>query len=295
MSKGKVISQDTKHLVRTFFESPEISRICPGVKDCFRIKNEEGIKETVKKQLVLMNLKEAFALYKADPNNPNIGFSSFASLRPRNCVLAGAAGTHSVCVCTYHQNVKLQFSSLGIKQVNYKSLFENSVCDINNRNYMLQICKSCPKDQGVKDFLMSFESVMDREYDNIKYKQWVSTDRCNLVEKVKLLDQFIDFLCKNAVKLTHHHYIAKKQSEFLKDLKKTMSYDTIIIVGDFSENYAYVVQDAAQEFHWENSQCTVHPFVVYFKDIETNECKHASYCFLSPNTNHNATIVYTFF
>ena len=114
ISKGKVICQDTKHLVRTFFESPEISRICPGVKDCFRIKNEEGIKETVKKQLVLMNLKEAFALYKADPNNPNIGFSSFASLRPRNCVLAGAAGTHSVCVCTYHQNVKLQFSSLGI-------------------------------------------------------------------------------------------------------------------------------------------------------------------------------------
>ena len=144
-------------------------------------------------------------------------------------------------------------------------------------------------------FPMSFESVMDREYDNIKYKQWVSTDRCNLVEKVELFDQFIDSLCKNAVKLTRHHYIAKKQNEFLKDLKKTMSYDTIIIVGDFSENYAYVVQDAAQEFHWENSQCTVHPFVVYFKDIETNECKHASYCFLSPNTNHNATIVYTFF
>ena len=36
-----------------------------------------------------------------------IGFSKFAELRPKHCVLAGASGTHSVCVCTIHQNVKL--------------------------------------------------------------------------------------------------------------------------------------------------------------------------------------------
>ena len=28
-------------------------------------------------------------------------------LRPKNVALAGASGTHSVCVCTLHQNVKL--------------------------------------------------------------------------------------------------------------------------------------------------------------------------------------------
>ena len=28
-------------------------------------------------------------------------------LRPKHCILAGTSGTHSVCVCTIHQNVKL--------------------------------------------------------------------------------------------------------------------------------------------------------------------------------------------
>ena len=36
-----------------------------------------------------------------------IGFSKFAELRPKECVIAGSSGTHSVCVCTTHQNVKL--------------------------------------------------------------------------------------------------------------------------------------------------------------------------------------------
>ena len=36
-----------------------------------------------------------------------IDFSSFADLRPKECVLVGSRDTHSVCVCTIHQNVKL--------------------------------------------------------------------------------------------------------------------------------------------------------------------------------------------
>ncbi len=39
----------------------------------------------------------------------NVGSSKFAELRPPHCVLAGASGTHSMCVCTIHQNMKLMF------------------------------------------------------------------------------------------------------------------------------------------------------------------------------------------
>ena len=34
--------------------------------------------------------------------------------------------------------------------------------------------------------------------------------------------------------------------------------------ADFSENYSFVLQDAAQGFHWNNSQETIHPFVAYY-------------------------------
>ena len=36
-----------------------------------------------------------------------IGFSKVLQLRPKECVLAGASGTYSVCACAVHQDVKL--------------------------------------------------------------------------------------------------------------------------------------------------------------------------------------------
>ena len=64
------------------------------------------------------------------------------------------------------------------------------------------------------------------------------------------------------------------------------------MVGDFSENYSYVVQDAAQGFHWNNSQCTIHPFVAYYRS--SDGVQHQSYCFISNDTKHSAAMVYTF-
>ena len=36
------------------------------------------------------------------------------------------------------------------------------------------------------------------------------------------------------------------------------------MMPDFSENYSFVLQDAAKSFHWNNSQATIHPFVAYY-------------------------------
>ena len=35
-----------------------------------------------------------------------------------------------------------------------------------------------------------------------------------------------------------------------------------VVSADFSENYAFVLQDAAQVYHWNNAQATIHPFVI---------------------------------
>ena len=48
-----------------------------------------------------------------------IGLSKFAELRPKECVLAGASGTHNVCVCTIHQNVKLMLSAISAGEMKY--------------------------------------------------------------------------------------------------------------------------------------------------------------------------------
>jgi len=52
-----------------------------------------------KKRLLFCNLKKAYQWFKRDHQEIKIGFSKFAMLRPKNIVLVGASGTHSICVC----------------------------------------------------------------------------------------------------------------------------------------------------------------------------------------------------
>ena len=39
----------------------------------------------------------------------------------------------------------------------------------------------------------------------------------------------------------------------------------MIVIADFAENYSFILQDAAQGFHWSNDQVTLYPFVCYYR------------------------------
>ena len=55
----------------------------------------------------LCNLQELYPAFKEKHSNVNIGFSKFFAFRPKWWVLVGSKMTHSVCVCSAHQNVVL--------------------------------------------------------------------------------------------------------------------------------------------------------------------------------------------
>lgn len=78
----------------------------PGMKDYVSVRGESG-RIHRQKRLILCNLKELYESFKKEMPNAQVGFSTFASIRPQHCVLAAASGTHSVCVCPMHQNLKL--------------------------------------------------------------------------------------------------------------------------------------------------------------------------------------------
>ena len=70
------------------------------------------------------------ANFKSRYVSTSIDFSRCCELWPKRCVFAGSSGTHSVCVCTYHQNMKLLLAPLN---VNYQELFALILCDVNNK------------------------------------------------------------------------------------------------------------------------------------------------------------------
>ena len=73
-------------------------------------------------------------------------------------------------------------------------------------------------------------------------------------------------------------------------MKNELKSDGIIFLGDFAENYAFVVQGEVQLFHWRNFQATLHPVVVYYKENE--KLKHFSYCVISDDMEHDVAMVY---
>ena len=120
----------------------------PGKKHCVSI----GKNVHVTTQLILCNLKEPYPAFKDKHPDLKISFSKFASLRPKWCITVGPKGTHSVCVCTAHQNVKLLLSSVNLSK-DYHELLELIVCDRNSKECMIHRCESCPGVNAVKKFI----------------------------------------------------------------------------------------------------------------------------------------------
>jgi len=84
--------------------------------------------------------------------------------------------------------------------------------------------------------------------------------------------------------LTAHHFIAKAQASYLSACKSTLTKDTAVVFLDFAENYSFIIQDAIQGHHWNNSQATLHPFAVYYLKEGKIQCN--SICIISDCLQH---------
>lgn len=295
--KGKSLSCETASLAKCFYLNDEFSRMMPGKKDFVSIK-ENGVRRHEQKRLVLCNLKELYTSFRAQHPENRIGFSTFASLRPENCILAGASGTHTVCVCTIHQNPILMIDACKRSlphesriEFNYKSFMNSVICDDPNRACYFAECEECPGTHHLRKLLI--DGFDKEDIEKIEYKLWTSTDRATLETLVKTVDQFTDSLLEHITALLKHSYIAKKQSEYLNDIKKNLPVGYVLVLGDFAENMSFVVQDEVQGYHWNNDQATIHPMVFYYRNVEGKlECDN--FVPLSECLKHDTTLVHVF-
>ena len=297
---GHTIPQETSDLVIGFYENDGCSRLMPGKKDFVSVKLEHG-RTQIQKRLILCNLKELYQLFKEKYPHEQVGFSKFAELRPRQCVLAGASGTHSVCVCTIHQNVKLMLRGARLHELtssddnpllSYHHCLARITCNPPLPDCYLSECKSCPGTDQLKEELFSvFDESM---IDTIAYKQWTAVDRSSLETVNQNSYDFVESFCEKLEALRSHSFIATQQSNFFDQCKSSLKPGELVVCADFSENYAFVLQDAAQGFHWNNAQATLHPFVAYFRESHTSEINHLNFVVISESLHHDTVAVHLF-
>ena len=100
----------------------------------------------------LCNLQELYTAFKENHPNVNIEFSKFCVLEPKWCVLAGSKMTHSVWVCSVHQNVMLLVNTVDW-DLTYKYLIKKIVYNPESNKCIMHRCKSCPGTAALKEFL----------------------------------------------------------------------------------------------------------------------------------------------
>jgi hypothetical protein len=67
-----------------------------------------------------------------------------------------------------------------------------------------------------------------------------------------------------------------------------------VILCDFTENCSFILQDEAQGFHWNNTQATIHPFVIYFKQLGALNTEHENLVMISDYLKHDCIFLHTY-
>ena len=73
-------------------------------------------------------------------------------------------------------------------------------------------------------------------------------------------------------KLQVHDFIVKMQAMFVTEAKNCLKNE-FLVIGDFSENFTFICQDAIQSFHWTNAQATIYPFI----NVLLSECREKAF------------------
>jgi hypothetical protein len=145
------------------------------------------------------------------------------------------------------------------------------ICNPSQTNCFFHDCSECT---GPTDLENTVKAIFtDEAIRNITFKQWILTDRCELVTTVKSTEKFTESSFEKLLLLLHHSFIATYQNILLKELNCKLQSSKFVVFCDFTEN-SFILLDEAQQPHWNYAQATIHPFVTYFKKTDTLNTQH---------------------
>lgn len=137
----------------------------------------------MQKRLLLGNLDNLHSAFLNKHPNSRISLSAFKALRPQQCIPVGPKGTHNVCVCKIHGNIRLKHKGLKEElarkhfnlQYTYRDFFKAMICLNPTADCYLSKCKNCPGPDEI--FSDIREALRTYNIENISFNQWLTTDR----------------------------------------------------------------------------------------------------------------------
>lgn len=265
--------------------------MCPGKKDFVSVKTSSG-RVQMQKRPLLLNIHEAYEIFKAENDGLKIGKSKFASLRPPQ-VIPMTLRDQDVCMCKYHENIDLIIAGLvkfipGMPNCS-DSLLDCTVCG-HDEKCMDRVCLECGNLKAVDDLFRGVSMDMP-----VSYYQWKTSDDGRVRKELvncTMTHAREDLKCQ-LKPFGRHVYNIKRQFKELKHLKENLKKGEIIIQEDFPENFQLKHQREIMAAHWSNEMVTIFTAVVYYKD-EEETLNHHSYAVISDELSHDKASIYTF-
>ena len=86
------------------------------------------------------------------------------------------------------------------------------------------------------------ESEDEDEEMEVRFSQWGSTDRADIIKEVLPVTEFVNLLVEKIDALTTHSFIAKTKGDYVKQLKESLKEGEFVVLGDFAENHGFIIQ-----------------------------------------------------
>nr|CAI5836339.1 unnamed protein product [Callosobruchus analis] len=292
---------EVRRRVRKFYENDDSSRICPGKKETITFKK-------VKKQKRYLNysLKELHTKFCSTYPQTKISYSFFCRMRPFWVVPLNVKDRET-CLCETHVNFQFLVSKLKfygiIKESSSSEIIESITCSAEGTLKEACFKRECP---DCKNKHVEFSEYNPNEH--VKYEKWVS-------KKERVLAKGQEKICVKKVKETlycnkgdlvqefkrrlpnfcTHHFNMIHQYEIIREIKRNLSSQDVLIHMDFSENYVCKYSSEVQSAHFGGSkpQITLHTVVTYQKTEQTiNEAiSITSYCTLAKSLRHDPSAI----
>ncbi|CAF2377023.1 unnamed protein product [Rotaria sp. Silwood2] len=276
-----------KKTVLHFCERDDISYQMPGKRDTIVVKEQNGIKKTYQKRILLFNLREAHQMFLQDNPGIDVSRSAFAQLRPQYVVVKSSM-PHRVCVCLYHENVNLLIDALS-KYVNgstcsdFQSFTTVLVCDESNEQCVSSNCNYCSN-----NFKLNIENKIIDENVKLKWFQWNhNRERVEKTEQEGTVKECIQPLSQKIKQYLNHVFIKRQQSNFFEQMKADSDEKSIVVQVDHAENFAIEEQDAVQSAHWSTKAISIFTAHAWCGPLDF------SFALPSDNISHNKYCINT--
>lgn len=113
-------------------------------------------------------------------------------------------------------------------------------------------CKRCPGTTNIPENPSNL--LEETGISVVEFSILAKTDRSTLIKSFVSVDDFMISLCEKLRYLKSHCHSWRSNRIFLSNIKENLLENEAFVMFDFSKNYTYVCQDAAQAFHNNNHQ-----------------------------------------